>query len=156
MERAEAFARRLGLELLYTPRTRPPNDLTRLITANDPADLVRSFESNIAPPRDNSPFFFQSVRLEKLVSRRWAFGEWRRTNLGTVVLFGLVAITSLLVAAFILGPLLLVRRRLQAAPRQGRLSFLLYFATPRAPASSWSRWCCCRSACCSWATPRTR
>ena len=129
MDRAEAFARRLGLELLYTPRTRPPNDLTRLITAGDPADLVRAFPSNIAPPRDNSPFFFQSVRLEKIVSRRWAFGEWRRTNLGTVVLFGLVAITSFLVAAFILGPLLLVRRRLRAAPRQGRLSFLLYFAT---------------------------
>ncbi len=128
VERAEAFARRQGLELLYTPRTRPANDLTRLITAADPADLVRTFESNIAPPRDNSPFFFQSVRLEKLVSRRWSFGEWRRTNLGTVVLFGLVAITSLLVVAFILGPLLLVKKRLRAAPRQGRVSFLLYFA----------------------------
>ena len=129
VERAEAFARRLGLELLYTPRTRPPNDLTRLITAARPGGPGRAFPSNIAPPRDNSPFFFQSVRLEKLVSRRWAFGEWRRTNLGTVVLFGLVAITSFLVVAFILGPLLLVRRRLRAAPRQGRLSFLLYFAT---------------------------
>ena len=129
VERAEAFARRLGLELLYTPRTRPPNDLTRLITAGDLAELWRTFPSNIAPPRDNSPFFFQSVRLEKLVSRRWALGEWRRTNLGTVVLFGLVAITSLLVVAFILGPLLLVRRRLRATPRPGRLSFLLYFAT---------------------------
>jgi predicted membrane-bound spermidine synthase len=129
VERAEAFARRLGLELLYTPRTRPPNDLTRLITAADPAALWRAFPSNIAPPRDNSPFFFQSVRLEKLLSRRWAFGEWRRTNLGTVVLFGLVAITSLVVVAFILGPLLVVRRRLRATPRQGRLAFLLYFAT---------------------------
>ena len=129
VERAEAFARRLGLELLYTPRTRPPNDLTRLITAGDPAALWRAFPSNISPPRDNSPFFFQSVRLEKLVSRRWALGEWRRTNLGTVVLFGLVAITSLVVVAFILGPLLAVRRRLRATPRQGRLPFLLYFAT---------------------------
>ncbi len=129
VERAEEFARRLGLELLYTPRTRPPNDLTRLITATDPAGIWRSYPSNIAPPRDNSPFFFQSVRLEKLVSRRWSMGEWRRTNLGTVVLFGLVAITSLGVLAFILGPLLLVRRRLQATPRRGLLGFLLYFAT---------------------------
>ena len=129
VERAEGFARRLGLELLYTPRTRPANDLTRLITAADPEQLWRGFPSNIEPPHDNSPFFFQSVRLEKLVSRRWAFGEWRRTNLGTVVLFGLVGITSLVVAAFILGPLVLVRRRLQATPRRGRLAFLLYFAT---------------------------
>ena len=128
VERAEGFARRLGLELLYTPRTRPANDLTRLITAADPEELWRGFPSNIEPPRDNSPFFFQSVRLEKLLSRRWAFGEWRRTNLGTVVLFGLVGITSLVVAAFILGPLVLVRRRLRATPRRGRLAFLLYFA----------------------------
>jgi hypothetical protein len=128
VEQVEGFARRLGLELLYTPRTRPANDLTRLITAADAKALARSFPSNIEPPHDNSPFFFQSVRLEKLVSRRWAFGEWRRTNLGTVVLFGLVGITSLVVAAFILGPLVLVRRRLRATPRRGRLAFLLYFA----------------------------
>jgi predicted membrane-bound spermidine synthase len=129
VEKAEQFAGRLGLELLYTPRTRPPNDLTRLITAADPAALWRAYPSNIEPPRDNSPFFFQSVRLEKLLSRRWSFGEWRRTNLGTVVLFALVAITAVVVLAFILGPLLLVRRRLRATPRQGRLAWLLYFAT---------------------------
>jgi len=127
--RAEAFAQRRGLELLYTPRTRPPSDLTRLVTAADPAAFWRGYPSNIEPPRDNSPFFFQSVRLDKLVSRRWSFGEWRRTNLGTVVLFALVAITALVVLAFILGPLLLVRRRLQDAPRAGRLGWLLYFAT---------------------------
>jgi predicted membrane-bound spermidine synthase len=129
VERAEAYARRLGLELLYTPRTRPGNDLTRLIVAKDPRELSRSFPSNIEPPFDNSPFFFQSVRLDKLLSKRWSFGEWRRTNLGTVVLFGLVGITALVVAVFILGPLLLVRRRLEAAPRSGRLAFLMYFAT---------------------------
>lgn len=129
VERAEAFARRLGLELLYTPRTRPRNDLTRLVTAADPAAIWRGYPSNIEPPRDNSPFFFQSVRLDELVSRRWSFGEWRRTNLGTVVLFGLVGITAFVVVAFILGPLLLVRQRLGAVPRRGRLAWLLYFAT---------------------------
>jgi predicted membrane-bound spermidine synthase len=129
VEATEAYARRLGLELLYTPRTRPPNDLTRIVTAADPASFWRAFASNIEPPRDNSPFFFQTVRLEDLASRRWTFGEWRRTNLGTVVLFGLVGITALLVLAFILGPLLLVRGRLAAARRAGRVSFLLYFAT---------------------------
>jgi predicted membrane-bound spermidine synthase len=128
VERAEAYARRLGLELLYTPRTRPGNDLTRLILAPDPVELARNFPSNIEPPFDNSPFFFQSVRLDELVSKRWSFGEWRRTNLGTVVLFGLVGITTLVVTAFILGPLLLVRQRLEAAPRAGRLAFLMYFA----------------------------
>ncbi len=128
VERTEAFARRLQLELLYTPRTRPPNDLTRLISTSNPVAFWRTFPSNVAPPRDNSPFFFQSVRLEEMFSKRWSRGEWRRTNLGTAVLFGLVAITFFMIVAFILGPLVLVRRRLRATPRRGRLPFLLYFA----------------------------
>ncbi len=128
VERAEAFARRLELELLYTPRTRPPNDLTRLITARNPADVWRTFPSNISPSRDNSPFFFQTVRLGKLLSKRWSRGEWRRTNLGTLVLFGLVVITFFVVVAFILGPLLFVRGRLKVTPRRGRMPFLLFFA----------------------------
>lgn len=128
IERAEAFARRLGLEILYTPRTRPPNDLTRLIAAANPADVWRTFPSNISPTYDNNPFFFQTVRLENLLLKRWARGEWRRTNLGTLVLFGLVGITAVVVVAFILGPLLLVRRRLEGAPKKGRIPFLLFFS----------------------------
>ena len=126
--RAEDFARRLGLEVLYTPRTRPANDLTRLVEAEDPAAMWSAYPSNIAPPTDDSPFFFQSVRLENVLSQRWTRGQWRRTNLGTLVLFGLVGITLVVVTAFILGPLLLVRRRLDAGSRRGRVPFLLYFA----------------------------
>jgi len=128
VRRAEAFARRVGLELLYTPRTRPPGDLTRLVTAPDPAVIWRTFPSDISPTTDDSPFFFQTVRLESMVSKRWARGEWRRTNLGTLVLFGLVGITAFVVLAFLLVPLLLVRRRLGGVARSARVPFLLYFA----------------------------
>jgi hypothetical protein len=44
------------------------------------------------------------------------------------VLFGLVGISLVVVVLFILGPLLLVRRRLSGTPARGRLPFLLYFA----------------------------
>jgi hypothetical protein len=98
------------------------------VEAKDPAAMWRTFPSNISPPRDNSPFFFQSVRAANMFSTRWARGEWRRTNLGTLVLFGLVGISLVVVVLFILGPLLLVRRRLAATPMRGRLPFLLYFA----------------------------
>jgi hypothetical protein len=127
VERVEAFARRLDLELLYTPRTRPANDLTRLVTAPDPAAIWRAFPSDISPTTDDSPFFFQTVRPGSVFSRRWTRGEWRRTNLGTLVLFGLVGITAFVVAAFIVGPLVFARRRLGGATR-ARLPFLLYFA----------------------------
>jgi predicted membrane-bound spermidine synthase len=128
VERGEAFARRVGLEVLYTPRTRPPNDLTRLVTTHDPATFWRTFPSDVSPTTDDDPFFFQTVRLRNLLSSRWARGEWRRTNLGTLVLFGLVGISLFVVVAFILGPLLLVRRRLGGTGGRARMPFLLYFA----------------------------
>jgi len=126
VERAEAFAARRGFAVLYSPRTRPPGDFTRLVEARDLAAVLSTFASDVSPPRDDRPFFFQSVRLSHLFHPRWARGEWRKTNLGTGVLFALVGITTVVVAAFILGPLLLVRRRVARAP--GRLAFLLYFA----------------------------
>jgi predicted membrane-bound spermidine synthase len=128
VERVESFARRLDLEIVYTPRTRAANDLTRLIAAPDPAVIWRAFPSDISPTTDDSPFFFQTVRPGSVLSRRWARGEWRRTNLGTLVLFGLVGMTAVVVLAFIVGPLLLVRRRLGGTARRARLPFLLYFA----------------------------
>jgi predicted membrane-bound spermidine synthase len=126
VSRAEAYARRLGLELLYSPRTRPANDLSRLVQAADPEAFWNAFASDVSPPTDNRPFFFQSARPGQVLSRRWARGEWRRTNLGMIVLFGLVGISFAVVVLFILGPLLLVRHRLAAT--RGRLPFLLYFA----------------------------
>jgi predicted membrane-bound spermidine synthase len=128
VQRAEDFAREQGLEVLYAPSHPPSNDLTRLIEAPDPAAVWRAYPSDISPPRDNSPFFFQSVRPENVFSKRWARGEWRHTNLGTLVLFGLVGITVAVVVLFILGPLALVRRRLAGPTRGARLPFLLYFA----------------------------
>jgi hypothetical protein len=126
IERAEAFAERLGLEVLYTPRTRPPGPITTLIEAPDPREFWSAFPSDVSPPTDDRPFFFQSARPAQVLSRRWSRGEWRRTNLGTLVLFGVVTISLLVVALFVLGPLLLARRRIAAS--RGRLPFLLYFA----------------------------
>ncbi|HSD67332.1 MAG TPA: hypothetical protein VLF95_11560, partial [Vicinamibacteria bacterium] len=92
------------------------------------AVVWRAFPSDISPTTDDSPFFFQTARPGSLLSRRWARGEWRRTNLGTLVLFGLVGIAAFVVAAFILGPLALVRQRLGGTAPRARLPFLLYFA----------------------------
>ncbi len=126
VERAEAVAQRLGFEVLYTPRTRLPGPITGLIEARDPREFWRDFPSDVSPPSDDRPFFFQSARLSRLLSPRWARGEWRKTNLGTVVLFVLVGISAVLVALFVLGPLLLVRARVADQP--GRAGALLYFA----------------------------
>jgi predicted membrane-bound spermidine synthase len=125
----EHVARTNRFELLFTPLTRPSNVFTQMIEATDPAELWASFETNVEPTRDNNPFFFNSVRFANL----WRVidgttGEWQKTNLGTSILFALLGITSVLVLLFIIGPLVLVRRRALSTGAGTKLSYLLYFA----------------------------
>ncbi|MCG6921709.1 MAG: hypothetical protein LJF15_11600 [Acidobacteria bacterium] len=105
------------LELIYTPRTRPNNDFRRLIEAPDPQTLWSSHPTNIAPVWDNSPFFFNSVRVSELGALMTASPEWRKTNLGTLSLIALLVISIVLVSLFILLPLALARGR---ALREGQ------------------------------------
>jgi predicted membrane-bound spermidine synthase len=115
-------------QILYTPLTRPANVFTKMIRTKDPADVWRSFETNVEPTRDNNPFFFNSLRLSNLGHALRGTDEWRKTNLGTFVLFALLAIATVMVVVFILGPLALARGRLLATNTRAKLSYLLYFA----------------------------
>jgi spermidine synthase len=123
----EAAAGATGFELLYTPLTRPDNFFTRMMEAGDPAEVWGSFQTNIEPTRDNNPFFFNSIRFSQLKNVLEGSYEWRKTNLGTFILFGLFGLTSVLVIVFIIGPLVLVRGRELRTGTGAKLSYLLYF-----------------------------
>jgi predicted membrane-bound spermidine synthase len=123
----EDIAREAGFEILYTPLTRPDNVFTRMMEADDPAEVWSSFETNVAPTRDNNPFFFNSIRWSNLPRALEGVGEWQKTNLGTFVLFVVLVITTVLVILFILGPLALVRRRDLATGGRNKIPYLLYF-----------------------------
>jgi hypothetical protein len=125
----ESAAKAGGFRLLYTPLTRPDNVFTQMIEAPNPATVWDSFETNVEPTWDNNPFFFNSIRVSNLGRLlKGGGGEWQKTNLGTFVLVGLLVITAVLVLLFILGPLVLVRRRAFKASSPNRMSALLYFA----------------------------
>lgn len=128
VRRVEDVARRHGFALLYTPLTRPPNDFTRLLEAPDPEGFWRNFPSDIAPPRDDSPFFFHTVRVDRLADALASVGERRKTNLGTFVLFSLLGITAAVTLLFILGPLAVARGRDLAGGTGRKLRAILYFA----------------------------
>lgn len=123
----EAVAGEKGFDLLYTPLTRPDNVFTRMITASDPASVWNALETNVAPVRDNSPFFFNSLRVSNLGRAFEGAREWQKTNLGTFVLFVLLVITATLVVVFIFGPLLLLRGRQLVTGGGGVVSYLCYF-----------------------------
>jgi predicted membrane-bound spermidine synthase len=128
VDRLEAVAARNGFTLLYTPRSRPPTDFTRLIEAPDPARVWADMPRDLTPTRDNSPFFFHTARLRDLPSVLRAEGEWRKTNLGTFVLAGLLVLTTLATLAFVVGPLLLARSGVLRRSRTPVLGWLFYFA----------------------------
>jgi predicted membrane-bound spermidine synthase len=128
VKQIEEIARLNNFQLLYTPLSQPDNVFTRMMKAPDPAEVWKNFETNVNPTYDNNPFFFNSIRLSNLSRALSGVGEWQKTNLGTFVLFALFAITTILVLLFIIGPLLFVRSRALTGEKQGRLSYLFYFA----------------------------
>jgi spermidine synthase len=122
----EGVAARNGLEVLYTPRTRPENAFTRLLEARDPSVVWASLRSDVAPTHDDSPFFFHTVRLRDLPRVLAGTGEWRKTNLGTFMLMALVLVSLVVVTTFVLGPLAVTERAALAG--RGRLASVGYFA----------------------------
>jgi len=127
LDEVEAVAARAGFVLLYTPRTRPPGDLLRLVEAPDPGAVWRALPRDVSPTRDDRPFFFQTVRLAGLADLRLGGDdEWQKTNLGTLVLVAVGVFTLLSTVTFILLPLGFVRRR--TGPTGLRPSWLTGFA----------------------------
>lgn len=101
----EQVSRVNALEVLYTPLTRPENPFTSLITSKDPEHFYRNYAYDVSPPRDNSPFFFHTVRLNDLWSSLFQSWESKKTNVGLLVLFMVFAAALGLVLLFILFPL---------------------------------------------------
>ena len=123
----ENVAARDGFEILYTPRTRPRNIFTAVLNAADPGRVWSEWPTNIAPTYDNNPFFFNTLRPSQLGLLLNAPAEWRQTNLGTVVLFWLIAISAVMVLLFIVGPLAVARREAIRRDTSRKLAALLYF-----------------------------
>jgi hypothetical protein len=115
----EAVSRANSFELLYTPLTRPENAFTQLITANDPQNFYRSYPYDVSPPRDNSPFFFHTVRLSQLWGSLFFSWESKKTNVGVLVLF-LVFVAALgLVLLLIVFPMFWFRKKVSGRRQDG-------------------------------------
>jgi hypothetical protein len=99
-----------AFEVLYTPLTRPENPFTKLITADDPQHFYRNYAYDVTPPRDNSPFFFHTVRLRQLWGSLFLSWESKKTNVGLLVLFAVFLAALGLVLLFVLFPLFWFRK----------------------------------------------
>jgi hypothetical protein len=129
-------ARRLEFDVLYAPygvENGEPSDeivdgastgdYAKLIQAPDPPQFYATFHQDIRPTTDDRPFFFHTTKLRDQFGV--AFGRSMLFGNGLSALLTLIGISSALVVAFVIGPLVLADR--SSAHPPGWLAWLLYF-----------------------------
>ncbi|MBL8149069.1 MAG: hypothetical protein JNN15_03990 [Blastocatellia bacterium] len=128
VEKMLEVCKKQGFGPLYLPGYPQKNIFTELITTKDPEAIYKTYPLNITPTYDNSPFFFNNVRLEDYKKAFALNYESQKTNLGMFVLVTLFVITLVLVALFLLAPLLIFRRNVIKDAGFKRLKLIFYFA----------------------------
>jgi spermidine synthase len=126
ISRLEAQALANNWRILYSPRHSPRNVYTDLAETPDPAGYWKRYGLDISPPRDVRPFFFNSVRWDRVWDTRSMSFEASKTNLGILVLEILLFLTVLLSILFLLIPLPFIRKA-AAMESRGSLRPLFYF-----------------------------
>lgn len=109
LERVSAEAE---FDITFSPRGTSDPNLANILSGQDPYQVAKSFPINIAPPTDDSPFFFQMLRLRDIYDQGLRSQGQLGSNIRAVYILGnLLIITVGLTIAFILLPLSLSTRR---------------------------------------------
>lgn len=116
---------------LYLPSDPVQNPFGELIASNNPREFARHYQFNVAPVTDDAPFFFFTLKLGQVLRHSVGHSMDWKNNLGVAVLFMLLVISILAVAAFLIAPLWLMarrgRRRGWGAAERPRLAPIWYF-----------------------------
>ncbi|HEY2151281.1 MAG TPA: hypothetical protein VGH34_10750 [Vicinamibacterales bacterium] len=138
IEQLRLVSDRLGFDVLYAPAApgvtaanvedtwidgSTTGDYARLITAPQRERFYDTYRADIRPTTDDRPFFFHTTKLSNQFDV--AFGRQMLFGNGLSALMTLLAISTILVALFVIGPLMLADRG-QPRPR-GWLAWLVYF-----------------------------
>jgi predicted membrane-bound spermidine synthase len=115
----EDISRKMGFDVILSPRSASDATFRTLADTRDLASLTRQFTENIVPPTDNSPFFFQIMRIGNI------FKHFREFRSGPVPMLGyLLVIVLCLTLLFILVPLILTTRK---SVLKGAFPLFLFF-----------------------------
>ncbi len=109
---------------IYMPSKFAQTPFSALISGNDPDGFARQYAYDVAPVRDNAPFFFFTLKLGQILGRRQGLErglDWK-VNVGAAVLVMLLVVSVAAVLAFLVVPLVVHGGR-----RQQSVVPLFYF-----------------------------
>ena len=126
--RAKLAIKEAGMNAIYLPGERIPNQFTDFLLSSDSAAYQRNYPFDISPVTDNKPFFFYTVQPRDL----WTFLQGAteknadfKINKAVPLLFELLLISIVAVAVILLLPPVLLGTQL---PQERSVKvFLLYF-----------------------------
>ncbi len=113
----------LEFDRVLTPAYSIDENFSGIAEAEDVNAFARSFPVNISPPTDDSPFFFQMIRLEDLF--RGDLPDYKHLTEPVLVLSGLTIAVLVLTFLCIILPLLLRARKTRL---KGMFPFFVFFA----------------------------
>ena len=121
----EREAARLKFDVAFSPRASQDDTFVRLTDTGDLAGFLDSYPVNITPPTDDSPFFFNMLRLRDMARPSlYEFGNLSH-NMKAVATLGVLLLTvTLLTALCILLPLWMTRDRVRL---EGTRPLLIFF-----------------------------
>lgn len=116
---------RLGFEFVYDPGSDNNSVFSRIISARNVTRMASAFPIDITPPTDNSPFFFNMLRIRDAFNTHlWQQGNVKFNMEAVFVLAKLLITVILLTLMFLILPLVFKRKRLRFTRS---LPFLVYF-----------------------------
>jgi hypothetical protein len=116
---------KLGFEFVYDPDSDNNSVFRRIISAKNVTRMASAFPLDITPPTDNSPFFFNMLRIRDAFNTHlWQQGNMKFNMEAVFVLAKLLITVIVLTLLFLILPLVFKRKRIRLTRS---LPFLVYF-----------------------------
>jgi len=122
----ENIAKKMQFDVALSPRGAIDATFEAIASGINLGELFRAFPINITAPTDDSPFFFNMLRMRDIFNRDLWDQEVVRINYRAVVILGILLITVFVLTLLcIIVPLILTAKN---ALTKNALPLLLYFA----------------------------
>ena len=126
LDRLDRESLRLQFDVPFSPRASTDEVFARLTAATDPKQFVESYPINISAPTDDSPFFFNMLRLRDFANFSLLdFGALSPNMKAVATLAVLLLAVTVMTSLCILLPLWMTRRRVSLAGTGPLLSFFI-------------------------------